>query len=108
MHMVSTMTRPRFSHAATRDPLALLRRLLGEGALEIGERALVAAIIWRDQPPSLGRDGAGEVERKQPHEPDQEAQADIFGLIAQVAKSEIFERLTTTRSLSLKRWVWRV
>ena len=68
-----------------RDLLALLRRLLGEGALEIGERALVAAVMWRDQPPSLGRDGAGEVERKQPHEPDQEAQADIFGLVAQVA-----------------------
>jgi len=40
------------------DALAFLRRLLGEGALEIGKSALVAPITGPDPPPHLGRDGA--------------------------------------------------
>jgi hypothetical protein len=67
-----------------RDLLALLRRLLREGTLEIGERAFVSAVMPGDDPPRLGRDGAGDVERQQPDETDQEAQAHIFGLIAQI------------------------
>ena len=39
-----------------RDGLALLRRLLGKGDGQVVQRALVAAIVGRDQAPGLGRD----------------------------------------------------
>ena len=70
---------------AQRDPLPLLRRLVREGALEIGERALVPPIIGRDQPPDRRRDRASHIDGKEPHQADQDAQAHIFEPVLQVA-----------------------
>ena len=69
-----------------RDPLALFRCLLGEGAFEIGQRAFVPAIERRHQPPDLGRDRACDIDREQPHESDQEPQHGIFQPVLQIAK----------------------
>ena len=74
-----------FPHAE-RDGLALARALLGKGDGEIVERALVAAIVGRDQPPELCRDAAADIERRRAHQRRDQPQRQVFDAIAQIVQ----------------------